>query len=67
MALKIGVGTNVNLLHRCLQDGSVQGNRVLTEEDLKQVILSPTGLQAFALDAHFEGGFPFQQVVENLT
>ena len=37
-----------------------QGNRVLTEEDLKQVILPPTSLRAFALNAHFEGGFPFQ-------
>ena len=43
-----------------------QGNRVLSEEDLQQVVLSPSCLQSFALDAHFQAGFPLQQVVGNL-
>ena len=44
-----------------------QGNRVSTEEDLEQVILSPSGLQALALYAHFQASLPFQQVVGDLS
>ena len=34
-----------------------QGNRVLTGEDFEKVVLGPTGVEAFALDADFEAGF----------
>ena len=37
-----------------------QGNRVLSEKHLQQVVLSPSCLQPFALDAHFQAGFPLQ-------
>ena len=40
-----------------------QGNRVLSEKHFQQVVLSPSCLQSFALDAHFQTGFPLQQVV----
>ena len=40
-----------------------QGNRVLAEQDFAEVIVLPACLQAFALDAHFQDGLPFQQVV----
>ena len=40
-----------------------QGNRVLTEQDFEEVIVPPASLQALALDAHFQAGFPFQLVV----
>ena len=40
-----------------------QGNRVLSENHFQQVVLSPSCLQSFALDAHFQTGFPLQQVV----
>lgn len=44
----------------------MQGNRVLTMKDFQEAVLPPTGLKAFALDACFEGIFPFQQIVGNL-
>ena len=37
-------------------DIMLQGNRVLTEEDFEKVVLAPTGVEAFALDADFEAG-----------
>jgi len=40
-----------------------QGNRVLSEEDFEQVVLVPTGVEAFALDTHFQGLLVFQQVM----
>ena len=44
----------------------LQGNRVLSEEDCEQVVLIPSGVEAFALDAHFQGSFVLQQVVSDL-
>ena len=41
----------------------IQGNRVLTEQDFEEVVVPPACLQALALDAHFQAGFPFQLVV----
>ena len=49
-----------------VSQGTCQGNRVLTEQDFKEVIVSPAGLQAFALDAHFQAGLLFQLVVRYL-
>ena len=46
--------------------GSTQGNRVLTEEDFQQVVFPPAGLEPFALDAHFQAGLVFEQIVGNL-
>ena len=40
-----------------------QGNRVLSEEDFEQVVLIPTGVETFALDACFQLSLVFQQVV----
>ena len=45
----------------------LQGNRVLTEEDFQQVVFPPTGLEPFALDAHFQAGLVLEQIVGNLT
>lgn len=33
----------------------IQGNRALAEQDFQEVILPPTGLQPFALDAYLQG------------
>ena len=43
-----------------------QGNRVLSEEDLAQVVLVPSGVEPLALNAYFQGAFVFQPVVPNL-
>ena len=48
------------------QNGLRQGNRVLSEEDLAQVALIPSGVKPFALDAHFQGSFVFQKVMADL-
>ena len=42
------------------------GHPVLTEQDSRRVILSPTGRRVFVLNARFEGGFQFPQAVGNL-
>ena len=44
----------------------VQGNRILSAEDFEQVVFIPSGVEAFALDAHFQGGLVFQEVVSDL-
>ena len=46
---------------------SSQGNRVLTEQDLEEVVFPPSGLQALALDTHLQAGFTFQQIVGDLS
>ncbi len=44
-----------------------QGNRVLSEEDFEQAVLIPSGVESFALDAHFQGCLVFQEVVSDLA
>ena len=44
----------------------MQGNRVLAEQDFEKVVVLPARFEALALYAHFQAGFPFQQVVRNL-
>ena len=44
-----------------------QGNRVLTEEDLEQLILSSFGLQPLGLYPHLQASLPFQQVMGDLS
>ena len=43
-----------------------QGNRVLSEEDCEQVVLVPSRVEPFTLDAHFQGFLVFQEVVSDL-
>ena len=44
-----------------------QGNRVLSQEDFAEVVLVPSGVESFALDAHFQGCLVFQEVVSDLA
>ncbi len=44
----------------------MQGNRVLSEEDFEQVVLVPSGVEPFALDAYSQRSLVFQEVVSDL-
>lgn len=44
-----------------------QGNRVLFEEDFEQIVLIPSGVESFALGAHFQGCLVFQEVLSDLA
>lgn len=47
--------------------GPSRGSRISSAQHFGQVIILPNGLQVFAPNAHFQGGFPLQQVVGDIT